>query len=566
MVRVRRSGLAALASLSAAVVSAGCGWLAGLGDERLPFEVVVDGGDAFIDAASPDVDAPRDARPDIAPDVDVDITATAGQVNVVRGRTAPFGVAVVRRHGHDSLPITVSGLPRGVTADPLTIAGGQSSGVLTLRAAGDAELGPTHLSLSTPGGHGSGSSTLLVQDPPGTLDVTFGKAGAARVKFNDTLFAVAGGGFVLAPDGSLLLCGNAATAGGVAIALARLTADGSVDLSFGAQGTLLANGPGALSDVCEGLAVLPSGRILVGGFESGPSGAHYFMAAAFTQTGSVDPTFGTDGFFAMDVGAGGGPDVDSKAYALALQSDGKLLLAGFGGTQGAMIRLTPDGQIDSSFANGAALGPSGLAFVGLGLRSDGRIFGSFNAMSLTVRRYSSLGAVDGTYGVAGLGKGPAGQQLGDRSGQLVVQPDDKVVLSGTRSGVSGAGDSIELARYADDGTLDSSFGEGGIVTTSIVSGYAQAHALALGPSGQIAVAASISSPSSATSFGVARYTALGKLDTTFGGPGYVTTIVGEGAVAQAVAFDAYGRIIVAGKAPEAASPQTTEAVVVRFWP
>jgi hypothetical protein len=87
-------------------------------------------------------------------------------------------------------------------------------------------------------------------------------------------------------------------------------------------------------------------------------------------------------------------------------------------------------------------------------------------------------------------------------------------------------------------------------------------ALALAPGGRIVVAGTLPMPAGA-SFGVLRYTSSGALDTTFSQTGYVASYVGSSASAEAIAVDAYGRVLVAGVASNGAR---MSAVVARYWP
>jgi uncharacterized delta-60 repeat protein len=126
------------------------------------------------------------------------------------------------------------------------------------------------------------------------------------------------------------------------------------------------------------------------------------------------------------------------------------------------------------------------------------------------------------------GSGRIGTSVGSdaSAGDLAIQPDGKIVAVGPTSR------DLTLVRYTPDGSLDTAFASTGIVTTSISSLGDSTDALAIQPDGKIVAAGS-------TSFGdlaLVRYTTDGSLDITFGCGGIVSTSVGSGASASARSF------------------------------
>src|SRR5207245_5340246 len=155
-------------------------------------------------------------------------------------------------------------------------------------------------------------------------------------------------------------------------ALARYNADGTLDPSFGGGGRVLTNFAGR--DEASALALQSDGKIVVAGF-SGAGGRQDFAVARYNPDGSLDPSFGSGGRVLTDFGG------DDEAAALALQSDGKIVVTGFsfsdaGGSDIALARSNPDGTLDASFGSGGrVLTDFGLAS-GLVLQSAGRIVGA----------------------------------------------------------------------------------------------------------------------------------------------------------------------------------------------
>jgi uncharacterized delta-60 repeat protein len=150
--------------------------------------------------------------------------------------------------------------------------------------------------------------------------------------------------------------------------------------------------------------------------------------------------------------------------------------------------------------------------------------------------------------------------LGTRSDDaraLVLQPDGRIVVVGT------AGDDLALARYTADGQLDGTFGHGGITTTPFGT-EALANGVALTPSGQILIAGTTLGAKSDRDFLLARYGADGTPDTTFGDHGVVKTDLGSGDdFAENIITDAQGRIVLVGRA---SSATILDMALVRYQP
>jgi uncharacterized delta-60 repeat protein len=220
-------------------------------------------------------------------------------------------------------------------------------------------------------------------------------------------------------------------------------------------------------------------------------GARPAQAAA----GDLDPTFGTGGKVITDFG---GADV---GRAIAVQADGKVVVAGSTGPREnlpgnffALARYLPSGALDSTFGSG------------------GRVTTDFGA--------------------------------NEWANTLVVQPDGKLIAAGGRSaGLAGA---FALARYLPNGGLDASFGIGGRVLTEF-AGRPEFNALALQADGRL-VAAGVRAynPSRPPDIALARYHQDGSLDSAFGDGGKATMDLGLGEAAFAVAAQADGKFVIAG--------------------
>jgi uncharacterized delta-60 repeat protein len=229
-----------------------------------------------------------------------------------------------------------------------------------------------------------------------------------------------------------------------------------------------------------------------------------FSTKAVAQAGQLDKTFGKGGIF---LGQNAGLST-SIAVALAIQTDGKILIAGqTPSLQAGVFRLTANGALDTSFGTGGMgviphssnLGAVGFLATGVVIQPDGKIVLAISSSTadalpvLELVRFNSNGSLDTNFGLGGIVLLVRG---GPNSSSLAQQPDGKILV---------AGGSL-MARTDANGNLDTSFGTSGFA--ALISGAAS---IALQPDGHILLGAS-------------RYDMNGSLDTPFGISGRAATL------------------------------------------
>jgi uncharacterized delta-60 repeat protein len=309
------------------------------------------------------------------------------------------------------------------------------------------------------------------------------------------------------------------------IALARYHADGSLDRT---QTTDLGG-----SDAALAVAVGPDGGIVVAGWSD-----FDIALARYRADGSLDWARTTD------LGGWDG------ATGLALHPDGGIVVAGWSDSDFAVARYHPAGALDWARTTGGG-GHSQAAAVAIG--ADGRIVvaGGHRA-DFMLARYHPDGTLDPTFAGGGVQRTDLGG--GETAHSVAIQPDGRIVAAGSIGGATVDWTDFALARYHADGSLDASFGSGGVQTTDLHLQDA-VHDIAIQADGRI-VAAGTAAPDfmiARGDFGLARYTPDGQLDATFAGDGRQFTdfsLGGEDSddAAGGVAIQADGRIVVAGGA------------------
>jgi uncharacterized delta-60 repeat protein len=272
--------------------------------------------------------------------------------------------------------------------------------------------------------------------------------------------------------------------------------------------------------------------------------------------GSLDATFGSGGKVST---AFGGDDT-----AMALQSDGKIVMAGGSGSDFVLARYKVDGTLDAGFGTGGLV----TSDVGVGsadearavaIQADGKIVVAGNAVvgrtsnnqfnfDFAVARFNADGSPDLSFGSGGKVTTDFNGQT-DRAFALAIQGDGKIVVAGSATPASGISTDFAVARYDGAGAPDGSFGSGGKLTTDIGGAIDIAQNIVVQPNGAILVSGVLALGSSPVlgHAGLARYDAIGNPDNSFGTAGKLT--LPNLALGEALALQADGRIVIAGSAP-----------------
>ncbi len=299
-------------------------------------------------------------------------------------------------------------------------------------------------------------------------------------------------------DGRLLIGGNFDTVNGVSrIRIARLNVNGTLDTSFGA-------GQSGASDFVNAIAVQPDGRIVIAGNFTIVNGVDRRFIARLNANGSLDTTFGNNL-----------PFLNNRVFSMALQSNGKILIGGTFNTvnnvaPGGIIRLNSDGTLDTTFDAGLNLGTFSGTFA-IAVQSDGRILigGEFTGVNGVARgsvaRLNADGSVDTTFGN---GLNVSGNQFPDVR-DIVIQPDGRILIAGGFNSVNGVARNA-VARLNANGTLDTTFGNG----LSGASGTVEK--LARRTDGQIFIAGDFTGVNGAPRRCIARLNSDGSTDLSFG--------------------------------------------------
>lgn len=455
---------------------------------------------------------PADMAP---PELGVSSTTSA---RMVRNRTVDVPIEIVRNEALEGpVTIEIAGLPPGVTAEPLEIADGETSGVLKLTSADTIALGSTVKAVlrATAGDVvATHELDLRLTDRPGSLDTTFATGGIASAHYS-TIHDEVLSRMARQPDGKIVAAGSNLQLGVTMVT--RFNADGSVDKDFSDGGSW--PGPAANEEIV-GLAVRPDGTIIVVGAGSTsvirvlssdgypietialtadwlgyeptitdmiamPDGSFY-LAGVSSDTAIVlrfgadlkpDPAFDGDGVALAEFGA------LTKVKSLMRRPDGRLVIAGYvqfeASVHPAAAQLNVDGSLDTSFTSNGTEIYSELTgvFSMADLLPDGR---------MAAVMYSQMGFAELTVEADGT-IGPS-QPLPMMHARNSVSVNDAVLLLGatvdyekwnvTKFGAAG----FETS-FGDNGIMQATAPGGTVHVLSDAMPYDQDRAFAVGAAG-----------------------------------------------------------------------------------
>jgi uncharacterized delta-60 repeat protein len=396
-------------------------------------------------------------------------------------------------------------------------------------------------------------SPLLVQAAAGDLDSSFGVGGRVVTDVSGYT-GESGQDVAFQPDGKILLAGYAQSSsnGTLDIVVLRYNSDGSLDTSFGVDGKVLTDF-GNANDLAHAIALQVDGRIIVAG-RAYTSGVSNFAVARYDVNGNLDPSFGIQGKTTIIFKGKGNKALFSWVRDIAIQFDGRIVLAGEADAKLGLARLNPDGALDPDFGiNGKTIvslsggtGGSGAYTVAMQtVDSEERIVAAGYAatrrgvIDFALARFKANGTLDNSFD--GDGKVITDFAGGeDLINDIVIDASNRIVAAGR------CPQKFALARYNSDGTLDTTLDGDGKVATDVSASPDQGNSVTIQPDGKIVVAG-VASLFSNGNFALVRYNADGSLDSSFGNNGTLTTdFSGHHDVAVALVMQPDNKIILVG--------------------
>lgn len=398
----------------------------------------------------------------------------------------------------------------------------------------------------------------------GSLDNTFGTGGIVITQTED--FQIIPTSLAIQEDGKIVIAGYFYDISTSDFAIARYNPDGSQDNTFGVEG--IVTSPIGKIDVASSIAIQKDGKIIAAGYAEVDGNGEDFAMARYNPNGGLDASFGINGIVTTNIGS----SLD-RARSISLQEDGKIILSGYSHLIGSydftLVRYIPNGGLDPSFGtNGIVITPLESLYSSINssvIQSDGRIIvagtsGKGNDIDFTVARYQQDGDLDNTFGNNGILITPVGNSE-DIAQSVIMQNDGKIVVAG----YSKTEDEYDfaVARYLPDGDLDNTFGVNGTLITPVGVSNDKVYSGVIQPDGKIIVAG-FSHNGTNNDFALVRYLTNGSIDGSFANFGKVVTQIGTShSEAWSALIQNDEKIVVAGYSDNGSD---NDFAVVRYNP
>ncbi len=391
-------------------------------------------------------------------------------------------------------------------------------------------------------------STLSTYSQSGVLDTSFGNNGIVSTVINGSYNLAQTA--VVQPDGKILVAGEAGEPSPMTLAVARYNIDGTLDNSFGNSGTLLIQ-VGPARSYARNIALQADGKIVIGAYTYDGIAAD-FAVLRLNADGTPDNSFGNNGITIVDNGS------HDIVDAMTLLNDGKILLAGNNYSEFLAARFNTDGSLDTSFGTNGWIATefdsSDSQVKDIALQADGKFLlggysynNSTGVNSMAVARYNEDGSIDTTFGTSGKVTINSGNNE-DYAVAIAVQSDGKIVMGGyTYVGDNPLRYDFVAVRLNIDGTFDNNYGNNGIVISRVLeNGQNYAEQMVLQPDNKIILAGYAATVDN-YNLAMLRFDSDGSVDTTFGTDGKVNTdISGTADFGKAIALQPDHKVILAG--------------------
>jgi uncharacterized delta-60 repeat protein len=383
--------------------------------------------------------------------------------------------------------------------------------------------------------------SIAISAAPGDLDSTFGTGGKVITPGIGAIDDIA-----IQPDGKIVAVSSERR-------IVRYNANGSLDSLFGTGGIVIV----LLGDntYLNSVAIQADGRIIAGGTYR--VGTEYWIAVfRYNGDGTLDTTFNGTGYITT-------PYLSVYASEIAIQPDGKMVFAGdsyTGYLDSIVYRYNSNGTPDTSFGGTGRIIIQNSRAYSVAVQPDGKIvIAGDSSNGFTTFRHNADGSPDASFGSAGrvithfpdIYNCPVCGDIGSYANQIIIQPDGKIVVKGD-VGFSDVFNSYPVfVRHNPNGALDTTFGINGIL--QVLNPGNLRGEMTIQPDGKIVAVGFRSNPASYFDFLIARYNAFGSPDTTFNGEGWITADFGGQDDARVAAIQPDGKIVVAGFGDAAAA-------------
>lgn len=364
-------------------------------------------------------------------------------------------------------------------------------------------------------GESDHGSSLVALDGSGVQDLSMGFNGRVALPENGHPRHLA------AHQGGLLVAGD--TSEGANWLIGRRNADGSVDQSFGNAGTAEFDPGSPNTYPPNGMQVTPDGKFVVygaGPLKNGSAWHQDLTVVRYNANGTVDTAFGENGMLPLQ----DHPQFDSFS-SVHVAASGEVIVWGNFNDTIVISKFDSTGSLDTAFGSGGTVtiatpnAPSGGSLV---MRSGGELLLASTSLEagesvIKLTQVTATGVLDGTFGNGGIATTPLESGYTEIT-DLSLDGEGRVLLGFASS----ESPDLAVARFAADGTRDAGFGTGGVATADFGQ-WERTEEIVVGPDGNIWVVGTREF-GNYRGWAIARFDDNGAPDTTFGNTPNLTTI------------------------------------------
>lgn len=421
----------------------------------------------------------------------------------------------------------------------------------------------------------SGAELILIKiNSNGSIDTGFGVNGVAAINASTNSYTDYTR-IELQADGKFIVGGNPYESGSnyiINFLLARINGDGTLDTNYGSSGFYTISANLEQSYQFADLVIQPDGKVIASGVGTVYYNPVSTIATRINTNGTKDVSFGTNGTQVLNYLSTG----FKSEGQISLQSDGKLLLAGFainasGNHNMAVTRLTAAGVLDGTFDGDgiALLQVNNYSSYGVATaqEADGKVVlagfaRSNDVFAPTIGRLASTGQTDHTISAGSTAITPVGAGTHyDKGNNIIVQADQKII--NVRKRENGYSTDISLTRHLPDGNIDSSFGINGKYNTDL-HGLVYYSSAAVLSTGKIMLAGSIVDFIKGSRISLLRFNSNGLPDSTYGTNGNITMSINDNTVSSVsnTAIQADGKVVISTR--EMVQPLNNSTYILRL--
>ncbi|WP_304296678.1 T9SS type A sorting domain-containing protein [Porphyromonas gulae] len=404
----------------------------------------------------------------------------------------------------------------------------------------------------------------------GDLDPTFGTNGVVETPIGNATFLVDEvRNVTIQPNGKIIAMGSTRNGAQKQVAFVRYNSDGSLDQSFGNGGKQIFVPTSFYGNFATAAATLADGKIISCGYVFDPDNSiSQPLLIKMNEDGTLDTSFGNNGIILAEF------PYSTLPEKMLLQKDGKMLLAGYHNDNMMILRYNPDGSLDKTYGvNGlreiVIEGSENSSFAkAIALQEDNKavivgMYGTHPDWKWVIARINEDGSLDNSFGEGGLKTMSIGAGH-DFSTAVQIQEDGKIIVAGHSwiTSLPTLQYDLVVARLNQDGSLDNTFGESGLFKKNVIQGGATyANQVLLSSDGKIYVAFS-AIKNTISDLGILSLDKNGKLNTSFAGNGYTVNDLGGADEAVTMVMQSDGKMVVGASSFKSGSG--TPFIVLRY--